>query len=192
MVNQGLSGVRTLSGDRAHRVVFAALAVIAALVLPTADAYAQCAPAGGPTVTCGTTTNQNPGVVINGGPANVGFGDATQNGFTINVQPSAIVTGSFGGAGGPPFTQGFGIAVGSNNIINLLAGTVANQTQVVGSSANVGSGILASDGNSITVNSNATVTGTSIGISLGNNNTVTNFGTITTAGIGGVGDVYGA
>ena len=62
---------------------------------------------------------------------------------------------------------------------------------MAGVSANGATGILATDGNTITLQSGATVTGTSTGISLGANNTVNNAGTITTAGIGGVGDAYG-
>ncbi|MFI5011657.1 MAG: autotransporter domain-containing protein [Hyphomicrobiales bacterium] len=164
-------------------------------LVATSPAAAQCSPTAGPgtpvpgtTVTCnGTASNQNPGAgVVNG------YGDGSQAGITINVQPSAIVTGSFVGPVGPPFITGNGIAVGNGNTMNLLSGTAPNQTQVTGSSNNGGgNGILAGDNNQITVNANATVTGTSFGINVGSNNTITNFGTLTTAGIGGVGDESG-
>ena len=94
-------------------------------------------PASG-TVTCtGTITNQNPGVVINGGAANDGYGDGTQNGLIINIQPGAVLTGLFPGPQNPPtFTTANGLAVGDNNTINLLAGS-----QVIGISANGATGI---------------------------------------------------
>ncbi len=176
--------VRLIGVISVGALLFAASPALAlAPCSPTAGAGT---PIAGTIVTCsGNALNQNPGVAING------YGDGSQTGITINVQSTATVTGSFPGPVGPPFTGANGIDVGNNNVINLLAGTALNQTQVTGSSANGANGILSGNGNQITVNANATVTGTSVGISVGNNNTVTNFGTITTAGIGGVGDVFG-
>jgi hypothetical protein len=153
----------------------------AAVLWPSA-AWAACTPATGSniTVTCsGTTFNQGPEI-------NTGYGDSTQDGLTLNVQSAASVTGSFPGPEGPPFTGANGISVANGNTI-----TLQSSAQVTGMSANGANGILATDGNTITLQSSATVTGTSTGISLGANNTVNNAGTITTAGIGGVGDVYG-
>src|SRR6476660_5698544 len=77
-------------------------AAVAGLVVPliwlmsSSAGVAACAPAAGPgappsgtTVTCsGTTTNQN---------APIGYGDASQNGLTINVTSGASVIGTSGG-----------------------------------------------------------------------------------------------
>ncbi|HUI15770.1 MAG TPA: autotransporter domain-containing protein [Xanthobacteraceae bacterium] len=123
----------------------------------------------------------------NGTPGSTtGYGDGTQSGLTLGVQSGASVTGSFPGPLGPPFTTAIGISVANGNAITLQSGAA-----VTGISANGATGIVATNGNTITLQSNAAVTGTSTGISLGSNNTVDNLGTITTAGIGGVGDVFG-
>jgi len=146
------------------------MAGLYSLLLMPSSANAQCAPPAGPgtpppgtTVTCNGSANNENGTN--------GYGDGSQTGITINVKPSAIVTGSFGGPVGPPFTTANGIAVGNGNTINLLAGTTLNPTQVTGSSANGANGILAGDGNSISIGANSVVTGTSNGISVGNNTT---------------------
>ncbi len=163
-----------------------ALALIGAGVLqPPSEALAACAPATGSniTVTCsGATLNQGSGTP----GSTIGYGDGTQTGLTLGVQSGASVTGSFPGPEGPPFTTAVGISVANGNAITLQSGA-----QVTGSSANGATGIIATDGNTITLQSSAAVTGTSTGLSLGSNNSVNNLGTITTAGIGGVGDVFG-
>jgi uncharacterized protein with beta-barrel porin domain len=159
-----------------------ALAFAAAMALLPGETLAACAPATGSNivVTCsGATLNQGPGV-------STGYGDGTQTGLTLGVQSGASVTGNFPGPEGPPFTTAVGISVASGNAITLQSGA-----QVTGASANGATGILATDGNTITLQSSAVVTGTSTGIDLGSNNIVNNLGTITTAGIGGVGDVFG-
>jgi uncharacterized protein with beta-barrel porin domain len=80
--------------------------------LAPSEAFAVCAPAGGPTVTCsGVTLNQGPEV-------NTGFGTGLQNGLTINVvagPPTASVIGT-----------SIGIDVGSNNTINNFGTITTN------------------------------------------------------------------
>jgi len=109
------------------------IACLWALPFAASPAQALCTPPAGPgtpaagtTVTCFTVTNQNPGVIINGGTANDGYGDANQTGLTINVQPSQVVTGFYGGPV-PPFITANGIAVGNGNTINLLSGTASTR-----------------------------------------------------------------
>ena len=92
------------------------------------SAMAQCVPAAGAgtpvagtIVTCDTTTNQGP----NSPTLNNGYGDGSQAGITINVNPNAIVTGF---ASTPANANG--IFVGNNNTINLLAG--ATQVTEIG------------------------------------------------------------
>ncbi|MGA2795903.1 MAG: autotransporter-associated beta strand repeat-containing protein, partial [Roseiarcus sp.] len=176
---------RAISSLRIPAPPIIALAFLGAVALPPTRALAHCAPATGSniTVTCtGATVNQGAGIP----GTTTGYGDGSQDGLKLNVNPGASVKGSFPGSEGPPFTGANGIAVRSGNAITLQSGA-----QVTGVSANGATGILATDGNTITLESSATVTGTSTGISLGANNTVNNAGAITTAGIGGVGDVFG-
>jgi hypothetical protein len=183
---RGKLAALSLFAAAARWLMPAALALVCAAVLaPPSPALAACTPATGSnvTVTCsGATLNQG-----NGTPGSTtGYGDGTQSGLTLGVQSGASVTGSFPGPLGPPFTTAIGISVANGNAITLQSGAA-----VTGISANGATGIVATDGNTITLQSNAAVTGTSTGISLGSNNTVDNLGTITTAGIGGVGDVFG-
>jgi len=102
----------------ARAVSFGAIAT--ALLLPTSQASAGCVPEATPgnpppgtTVTCSAATvNQN---------APNGYGDGTQNGLTINVQPAATLSGTTAS-----------LNINANNTLNN-AGTIggANQTAIV-------------------------------------------------------------
>src|ERR1700676_3835603 len=90
-------------GVRRLVVVPAVLGGFCGALLPASESLAACSPPTGSniTVTClGAALNQGPA-------ASTGYGDSTQNGLTINVQPAASVTGT-----------NTGIAVNINNIIN--------------------------------------------------------------------------
>jgi hypothetical protein len=143
-------------------------ALIVSILLVTArpiPALAACTPtagagtpAAGTTVTCsGTTTDQNGGA---------GYGDGSQTGITINVQPGATVTG----------TAGDGLLLNDLNTVNNN-GTIDGQG---------GSGINA--GPNLTVNNaaNGIIRGVDNGIT-STSATVTNYGLITATGGFGVG-----
>jgi uncharacterized protein with beta-barrel porin domain len=111
------------------------LLVISAAAFAPSGAFAACAPAAGPTVTCsGATLNQGP-------EANTGFGTGLQNGLKINVQGPASVTGT-----------SIGIDVGSNNTVNNL-GTITTA-----GSGGIGDvwGVNAT-GTNLTVNNSGTI-----------------------------------
>jgi outer membrane autotransporter protein len=113
--------------------VRSALAVVAAsvaLILPGSTAQAQCV-IGGTTVTCSGTT-------VNAFPPN-GFGNIFFNGFTVNVQPGASVTGT-----------NDGIQQGVNATINN-AGTITglNNRGILSVNANItNSGTISGQGGS--------------------------------------------
>lgn len=145
-------------------IVFAA-ALGALLATPPTTALAACTPAAGAgtpaagtTVTCsGTTTDQN---------APAGYGDASQTGLTINVQPGASVTG----------TAGDGLLLNDLNTVNN-SGTLDGQA---------GSGINAGPNLTVTNTASGIIRGTDNGI-IAPSAAVTNYGLITVTGAFGVG-----
>jgi len=164
---------------------------MAATLLPSPAAFALCTPPAGagtpPTdtiVTCsGTTTNQN---------APNGYGNGTQSGLTINVQPGATVTGTNG------------LSLNSQNFINN-AGTVSTPggTPIVGNGNltinNIGSidggfGLFAIQANTGAINltNSGTVSGGFQGIVTGGPIKVNNTGTITSGGIGFASTIFGS
>ena len=169
---------------RARDLLAALRAITTSLVVPamwlatSSPAAAACAPAAGPgappsgtTVTCsGTTTNQN---------APIGYGDASQNGLTINVTGGASVIGTSGGFALDGQTTANTINNsgtirddGSNpvsfNAINTVASAAINLT-------NNASGVISAS----STNANAVV----IGVNTGNTQ-AGNAGSITVSGSG--------
>jgi hypothetical protein len=115
-------------------------------------------PAAGTTVTCsGTTTDQN---------APAGYGEGSQTGLTINVQPGATVTG----------TAGDGLLINDFNTVNN-DGTIDGQG---------GSGINAGPNLTVTNSASGIIRGVDNGI-ISTSATVTNYGLITATGGFGVG-----
>lgn len=143
----------------------------------TGPAIAACDTSGA-TVTCsGTTFEQNP-------PE--GFGDGTQTGLTINVQPGASVTGS-----------NDGLRLDSNNTINnsgLIDGQAGNGgIDTLGAVIvnNTATGVIRGGVSGINAGGDATITnagsisGGTAGINANTNVTVVNSGTIS-GGLGGI------
>ena len=113
------------------------LGCLVASGLPSTDAFAQCAPAAGSniTVTCsGATVDQGPGI-------NTGYGNSTQDGLTLNVQPGASVTGT-----------SIGIDVNNNNNTINNFGTVTTN-----GSGGVGDVYGISGNGPLTVNNSGTI-----------------------------------
>jgi uncharacterized protein with beta-barrel porin domain len=126
---------RNQTRNRFGHLAFGAFGLVGAAAFAPSGAFAACAPAAGPTVTCsGATLNQGP-------EANTGFGTGLQNGLTINVQAPASVIGT-----------SIGIDVGSNNSINN-PGTITT----------AGNGLIGdvwginANGTNLTVNNSGTI-----------------------------------
>jgi uncharacterized protein with beta-barrel porin domain len=171
------------------RTTVVALLTVSSILLIMASAVeAGCAPPAGPgtpvsgtTVTCsGTTTNQNP---------QVGYGDGSQNGLTINVLGGASVIGT-----------GAGFALDGQTTANTInnSGTIrddgSNPASFNGiSSVGTGTVNLTNSGSGIisgtSANANAAVIGVNVGTTQGSNAghiTVTGNGS-ETAGINAIG-----
>jgi uncharacterized protein with beta-barrel porin domain len=120
------------------RYSFAVMSLVGSAALAPSEAFAVCAPAGGPTVTCsGVTLNQGPEV-------NTGFGTGLQNGLTINVvagPPTASVIGT-----------SIGIDVGSNNTINNFGTITTNGNGLIGDVYGINA-----NGTNLTVNNSGTI-----------------------------------
>jgi hypothetical protein len=109
--------VRSRRGVLNLAILPVVLDCLGALMLPTSETLAACAPATGDniTVTCsGTTTDQGPG-------SNTGYGASNQNGVTVNVQSGASVLGT-----------SIGIDLNNNNIVNNLGTITTVGTPVLG------------------------------------------------------------
>jgi outer membrane autotransporter protein len=147
----------------------------------TSETWAACTPTAGANspppgtiVTCsGTTTNQN-------NPS--GYGNGTQSGLTINVQPLAAVTGSISGlninAGNAANNSG-AIAGGSVGIVSTSGTlTVNNSGTVTGSAGPFNSAI---SGSTVNVTNSGTLFGGRAIFAANGGSKVTNSGTMTAA-----------
>ncbi len=146
------------------------LALPSGILISAQSASADCLPAAGPNVTCSGTTNN---------PGGAGFGDGTQNNFSINVLSGASVIGGANDGlniGGDNFVTNYGAIIGqagyginaTGNLNVFNAGTIKG----LGSD-----GIIAGD-LFLTNASSGTIFGKDRGIFV-DNVTLTNWGVIT-------------
>jgi hypothetical protein len=166
--------------------MLASLAPLAAIVIPTSEAVAQCVPAASAGLPAAGTTVTCSGSVLNQNNPN-GYGDSTQNGITINVTAGASVTGT-----------NTGIALGSGNTVN-------NSGAISGSSTGIFGGILTVNNSGsiqalnrginaaqVTVTNSGTISGGDHGIFGSVSTDLVNSGTIAGGGAGGDRGVAGA
>jgi outer membrane autotransporter protein len=166
---------------------------VVAVLMPSHAALAACAPSAGAgtppsgtVVTCsGTTTNQN-------NPN--GYGNGTQNGLTINVQPGATVTAGAGnglslnnqnfiGNSGTISTPGGGNAINGNGNLTINNSGSITSNGLFSIRANTGA---------INLTNSGQVTAPFQGVFTDGPVTVDNTGTITSAGVGFATTIHGS
>jgi hypothetical protein len=172
---------RQVTPQLLRNALFAGAAIAASiLMLPMSQALAQCAQSG-LTVTCsGTTTN-----------AVDGFGNGTQSGLTINVQPGASVTGTTDDGlnlNDANTINNSGAITGANNGIATQGSVTVNNSSTgqISASGSNGTGIAAV--NTVNLFNYGTVSGglNGAGIAATTANVI-NYGSIFAPGTGGLG-----
>ncbi len=165
---------------------FVTLAMAAGASWPAPEARAACVPAAGAgtpasgtTVTCsGATANQN-------NP--YGYGDGSQNGLTVNVQPGASVTGTAAGINinDDNTVNNFG-TVTTGGTFGIEADFLSSNTLTVNNYGTISSGDTGVVGYNIVLTNTGTISVASTGVFAYGNATIVNSGVISATNTGGV------